>query len=132
MIDNSFTKIKLNRVKRAPYTFLSFDNKLYKVIIDFGSSSDFNVPENTELSSYLLKTYDFKVNKRERYTLGGSQTITEKVGIIPLIELRGFEFKDVKTSINVSSQIRLGIGFFRDFMVYIDNFEKQIHLKNLN
>ena len=132
LIDNSFTKIKLTRVKGAPYTFLSFDNKLYRVIIDLGSSSDFNVPENTELASYLLKTYDFKVSKRERYTLGGSQIITEKIGIIPLIKLGGFEFKNVKTSINVSSQIRLGIGFFRDFMIYIDNSEKQIHLKHTN
>ena len=99
------------------------------MIIDFGSSSEFNLPEKSRLAEQLLKQYDFNDNERERYTLGGLQTITEKSGFVPLIKLGNMEFENVNTTINVSSQPRIGIGFFRDCEIYIDNLDNSYKIK---
>ena len=91
------------------------------MIIDLGSSSEFNLPQGSKLAKQLLRGFNFKNNGRERYTIGGIETITEQIGEI--------EFKNVKTSINVSSQARIGSAFFKDCIVYIDNSNNRYKLK---
>ena len=129
LVENGFEVIKLKREGGSPYTFLTINGIEYKVIIDFGSSSEFNLPKETELAKLLLKDYDFKDNKRKRYTLGGLQTITEKVGIVPLVKIGNMEFKNVKTTINISSQPRIGIAFFKNCEIYIDNISNSYKIK---
>ena len=99
------------------------------MIIDLGSSSEFNLPEGSKLAKQLLQEYNFKNNERERYTIGGIQTIVEQIGIIPLIKIEGIEFKNVKTSINVSSQPRIVSAFFKDCVVLIDNSYNHYKIK---
>jgi len=65
----------------------------------------------------------------KRYTIGGLQTIKEKIGFVPLIKLGDIEFKNVSTKINVQSQPRIGIGFFKDCIIYIDNIENKYKIK---
>ena len=113
----------------SPYTFISIDGEEYEVILDFGSSSEFNLPKTSKLAKLLLEQYNFEDNERDRYTLGGLQTIREKVGKIPLIKLGGMEFKNVELTINVSSQPRIGIGFFKDCEIYIDNINNSYKIK---
>lgn len=120
--DDSFVDLPMEGKKGgAPYTLLTIEGKEYKVILDFGSSSTFNVPNDTELASILLSKHDFKDHSRKRYTVGGLQTITEKLGAVPSIRIGELEFKDVKTNINISSQPRIGMSFFEGCRIYIDN-----------
>ena len=128
-MDTSFETIKIKRERGAPYTFISINGNDYKVIIDFGSSSEFNLPKESKLGKQLLQQYDFDDNERKRYTLGGLQNIKEEVGIVPLIKLGNMEFKNIKTTINVSSQARIGIGFFKDCEIYIDNLDNSYKIK---
>jgi len=132
LADKDFTKIKIKRKNGAPYTYITIDGEKYKVVIDFGSSSDFNLPQDSKLAKKLLSSYNFKDNDRERYTIGGLQTVTEKVGIIPTITLGDLEFHNVETTINISSQPRIGIGFFKNYQVYIDNLEGNYKVKLAN
>ncbi len=127
--DTSFETIRIKREEGAPYTYISINGVDYKVIIDFGSSSEFNLPEDSKLAKQLLKQYSFSYNERDRYTLGGLQKIKEKVGIVPLITLGNMDFKNVNTTINVSSQPRIGIGFFRHYKIYIDNIDNIYKIK---
>jgi len=129
LADSSFKTIQIISEDGVPYTFISINETIYKVIIDFGSSSEFNLPKESKLARKLLELYDFDENIRDRYTLGGLQTIKEKVGIVPLIKLGSLDFKDVKTTMNVSSQPRIGIGFFKDCIIYIDNHENNYKIK---
>ena len=99
------------------------------MIIDLGSSSEFNLPQGSKLANQLLREFSFKNNERERYTIGGIETITEQIGVIPQIKIGEIEFKNVKTSINVSSQARIGSAFFKDCIVYIDNSNNRYILK---
>lgn len=131
LVDTSFKTLKISKEDGAPYTYISIDGKKHKVLVDFGSSSDFNLPENSELANVLLDTYDFKERKRERYTIGGLQSVTEKIGIVPSIKLGEMEFKNIETTINVSSQPRIGIGFFKDCKIYIDNINKGYKIMKL-
>tara|TARA_R110001583_G_scaffold69696_1_gene197559 strand:+ start:1550 stop:2419 length:870 start_codon:yes stop_codon:yes gene_type:complete len=131
LADTNFKTIQIIREGGAPYTFISINGIEHKVIIDFGSSSEFNLPKESKLAKQLLQQYDFDDNQRERYTLGGLQTITEKVGIVPLIKLGNMEFNNVTTTINVSSQPRIGIGFFKDCEIYIDNLDKSYKIKKV-
>lgn len=121
LVDNSFQTIRIKREHGAPYTFITINGKEFKVIIDFGSSSEFNLPQESELAKQLLEEYNFVANTRNRYTIGGLQSINEKVGVVPLIKLGGIEFENIRTTINVSSQPRIGIGFFKHYQIYIDN-----------
>lgn len=129
LVDGTFTTIQLKRENGAPYTYISINGTEYKVVIDFGSSSEFNLPRESKLAKELLRLYNFDDNERDRYTLGGLQTIKEKVGIVPLIKLGNMEFENVSATINVSSQPRIGIGFFKDFNIYIDNINNVYRIK---
>lgn len=129
LADSTYTNIKIKREDGTPFTFISVNGAAHKVIIDFGSSSEFNLPKESKLAIQLLKQYDFKDNERERYTIGGLQTTQEKVGTVPLIKLGDLEFKNIKTTINISSQPRIGIGFFKDYVIYIENFTSSFKIK---
>jgi len=129
LVDKTFKTIEIQRKGGAPYTNISINGTAYKVIIDFGSSSEFNLPKESKLAGALLHQYTFADNERERYTIGGLQTIKEKVGIVPMIKLGNIEFKDVSTTINVSSQPRIGIGFFKECKIYIDNSDNSYKIK---
>lgn len=129
IVDNTFQTIQIKRESGAPYTFISINGIKQKVIIDLGSSSEFNLPKESKLAKQLLQQYDFNDNERDRYTLGGLQTIKEKVGIVLLIKLGNMEFENINTTINVSSQPRIGIGFFKDCEIYIDNINNSYRIK---
>ena len=81
LVDSSFIPIRIKRKGGAPYTKLTINGEEHEVIIDMGSSSELNVPEGSKLAKMLLSKYKFDDNERERYTLGGLQTITEKVSV---------------------------------------------------
>ncbi len=121
LADATFQTLEIERKGGSPYTFVTINEKKHRVVIDFGSSSRFNVPRGSKLADELMQTLEFKDRQRERYTIGGLQNITEKVGVVPLIKLGNIEFKNVEMNINTSSQPRIGISFFEDCIVYIDN-----------
>ena len=129
IVDEAFKPIRIKREGGSPYTDISINGTEYKVLIDFGSSSEFNLPKESKLAKQLMEQYDFEDNERDRFTIGGLQKIKEKVGIMPLITLGGMDFREVKTTINVSSQPRIGIGFFKDCVIYIDSFENTYKIK---
>jgi len=79
------------------------------------------------LTEYIK--YQFVENSRERYTVAGIETITERIGTVPLLKLGATEFRNVTVNINQSSQVRLGIGFFKDYMIYIDNLNRRFRIK---
>lgn len=128
--DESFIDLPmLGKKGGAPYTSLTIDGKDYKVIMDFGSSSTFNVPEGTALAEALMNRVVFRDSSRNRYTVGGLQTITEKVGSVPSISIGGLEFQNVRTNINISSQPRIGMSFFEGYQIFIDNKNGKYRVK---
>jgi len=129
LADETFKTIKIKRKGGSAYTYISINGIKHKVVIDLGSSSEFSLPEESELAQQLLQQYEFKDNERERYTIGGNQTIKEKVGIVPLVKLGDMEFKNVSTKINIQSQPRIGISFFKDCIIYIDNLDNSYRIK---
>jgi len=130
--DDSFLAFKTIKQNGSTFTFLKLNGKEYKVKLDFGSSSSFTVPEKSKLAKELLKNLDFENRKRERYTIsGGLQTITEKVGKIPNVQIGQMDFTNVETKINVSGQARIGIDFFKNCQIYIDNSKGNIGLKQV-
>lgn len=131
LVDNSYQNIKINRKDGNPYTYLTLKGIKYEVVIDLGSTSILNIPKDSQLAKEILNTYTFRERKRERYTLGGNQTITEKIGTLPLVKLGNIEFIDVETTINNSSQMRIGIRFFEEYAIYIDNTNGVYKIKKL-
>ncbi|MCZ4409059.1 pepsin/retropepsin-like aspartic protease family protein [Cryomorphaceae bacterium 1068] len=118
---DGFTDIPLLESSTTPYTFVEIDGVSYQAILDLGSTSVFNVPEDTELAKLLLSKYNFEKNTRERYTVGGTQNVTELIGSVPAMSIGDLTFTDVRVNINQSSQIRLGMPFFAAYEICIDN-----------
>ena len=131
LVDDSYQSIKIKRENGAPYIYLTINDKKYKAIIDLGSSSTFSIPKGSKLASKILNTYNFEDNEREIYTLGGLQNVKEKVGVLPSIKIGGIEFKDVKTDIKPTSQLRIGNNFFKDYIIYIDNINSDYKVKKI-
>lgn len=121
LVDNSFHTVEIKREGGSPYTYIILGGKRYKAIVDLGSSSEFNLPKETDLAKELVSLYGFKDHERRRYTLGGLDTIIEKKGIVPMIKLGDLEFENVTTTVNTSSNLRLGMAFFKDCQLFIDN-----------
>ena len=121
LIDDTYKEIEIDRKDGAPYTYIEVFGERYRVIIDFGSSSTINLPKESKLAKALSSKIAFKENVRDRYTLGGLQVTKEQVGEIPTVNLGPFEMKNVAVNINTSSQPRIGISFFKDYTIYIDN-----------
>ena len=129
LIDDTFKPIHIKTKGGSPYTYITIHGNDYKVILDFGSSSEFSLPKESKLAKVLLKHYTFVDNERDRYTIGGLQIIKEKVGVVPVVKLGNIEFKNVSTKIGVQSQPRIGISFFKDYIIYIDNLEHDYKIK---
>lgn len=122
LVDDRFKEIEIIRDKvHNPYTYIEVNGKAYKVIIDLGSSSTINLPSDSEFAKDVSSITVLSDSTRERYTLGGLQKINEKVGQLSKVSLGEFELENVDFNINESSQPRIGINFFKDFQIYIDN-----------
>jgi len=129
LVDDSYQSLVIKQKGGAPYTYLFINGEKYKVIIDLGSTSSFNIPRDSKLAAKILNTHNFKDHERERYTVGGLESIKEKVGYLSNIELGNIEFNNVETTINNSSQLRIGIRFFEEYAIYVDNINKDYKIK---
>jgi hypothetical protein len=132
LIDDSFQAIEIKQKDGAPYINLLIDGKEYNAIIDLGSSATLSIPSDSKMAKEILNKYSFQDNEREIYSIGGLQNVQEKVGIIPLVKIGNIAFSDVETDIRHSSQLRIGNKFFKDYIVYIDNLNKNYSLKKSN
>ncbi|PQJ73634.1 pepsin/retropepsin-like aspartic protease family protein [Polaribacter butkevichii] len=129
IVDTNYETIKRTIEKGSPYTYITINETDYKVMVDFGSSADFNIPKESKLAKELLIQHNFSNNERERYTLGGLQKLKEKVGILPIIKLGNIKFENIKTTINSAKEAKIGIGFFKDSKIYIDNINDNYKIK---
>jgi hypothetical protein len=128
--DESFSDIPIEENSiGAPYTMIAIEGESYRGIIDLGSISMLNVPSNTELASELMEIYDFEDQQRERYTVGGNQSIIQKVCTIPSIQVGEIKFENVEVTINESSQIRIGMNLFKGNIIYVDNLNNKYRVK---
>lgn len=127
--DNTFSDIEVIIEDGSPFTYISIGDFKQKVNIDFGSSSELSIPEDSKLAKELLNKFKFRDNQRERYTIGGNENITEKVAVLPSIKLGEIEFKNITTKINIQSKARIGISFFKDYQIYVDNTNNKFKIK---
>lgn len=129
LANEEFKSIPLDPDYESPYTSIRIENEDYKAILDMGSTSELNIPEDLALADSLMKWYQFHDHTRKRYTVGGLQNITEKVDTIPYVSINDIKFENVRVTINKSSQLRIGINLFKDHVLYIDNTNNQYMLK---
>ena len=127
--DSKFLTLRLEKKNNIPYTFVSVEGKEVKAIIDLGSSTEFTLTKESELAKYLLNKYNFEDIERKRSSIGASEKVFEKVANIPLVKLGEIEFKNVKVTIGDSKKIRIGISFFEDYQIYIDNTNNSYKIK---
>ncbi|KXX70746.1 aspartyl protease family protein [Flammeovirga sp. SJP92] len=128
--EEGFQTIDIIREEGVPYIMLTVEGIQYKTIVDLGSSSNgINVPSDHPLAKVLLEKYSFVENKREIYTIGGNQMVTEQVGTINSVAIGDINFKNVAVDIRSSSQLRVGMHFFKDKILIIDNLKDDYFVK---
>lgn len=119
---DSLKTIPIYRSGGSPHTDISIAGKTYRAIIDLGSSAKgLNVPDDHPLAQRLMDKFSFEGNEREIYSMGGLQEVKEQVGTLPFLYLSGVVFKDVPVDIRNSSDLRIGMNFFKDCVLVIDN-----------
>ncbi len=129
LVDSTFQSILIKRKGGSPYTYIQIDGKRYRAVLDLGSSSVLNIPKDSKLAKKILITHKFEERSRKRFTIGGMQNIEEKIGVLPLVKLGNISFDSIETTINTSSQLRIGVKFFENCIIYIDNLKKDYKLK---
>jgi len=131
-IDSMHT-IPIFRSGGSPHVDISIAGTTYRAIIDLGSSAKgLNIPDDHPLAERLLDKFTFEGNQRNIYSMGGLQTVEEQVGTLPFLYLSAVVFKDVPVDIRNSSDLRLGMNFFKDCILVIDNDEGVYRLKARN
>ncbi len=115
-----FQHVKIKRKGGSPFVELNILDQTYSAIIDMGSSANLSIPEDHPLAEIIQQKYNFELNSRDVYTLGGSQKIEEQVGTIEAVELGEMRFDNVYTDIRNTSKLRLGMRFFKDCQIVID------------
>lgn len=121
LADSTFQTIKIEWKNGTPYAFIKINGKLYKAMIDLGSSSALSIPAESMLAREVMKKYTFKESERELYTIGGLRKEEEKIAVVPVVKLGSHEITNVETSIKRTSKLRIGNLFFKDYIIYIDN-----------
>lgn len=123
LADETFKSIKIKRKSGSPYTSLNIEGKEYEAQIDLGSSSGISIPTGSALAAIILKKYKLEDSERQIYTIGGFQTVKEKVGTLPNLKIGDIEFSNVSVSIKPSVGLRIGSRFFADYILCIDNIQ---------
>lgn len=130
LADESFTAIEtIFSRDNNPYTYIEVYGQRYLVLIDLGSASKLNIPEDSPMARDMAAKVPLSANQRTRYTLGGLEVITEQTGVIPAARIGSCEFTDISFNINASSQPRVGIALFRDYLIYLDHTNQVCKLK---
>jgi hypothetical protein len=128
--DKTFSRLEIVRKSGSPFTFISINGKKYKAIIDLGSTRALSIPKDSELAKDLLMTYEFNDIEKDNFTIGGGiEKVNQKIGNLPVIELGNTKIIDVETVIKETTQIRIGSGFFKNYILYIDNTNEEYKLK---
>ncbi len=127
---NGFISVSVKNM-RSPYLNIEYDGITYKAFVDLGSSTAFSVKENSKLGQALLKNYSFTEEEKTTTTAGGTATAKIKRGEVSSITINGIAFNTVNTILTkVSShEIRIGMSFFKDKMLYLDYTNKQFKIK---
>ncbi len=131
VVGPNFQVLPITRVKGRPYVDLVILGETYKVIIDLGSSSNLSIPKHSPLALEIEKKYEMQTSEEDIFSLGGIQRIEQKKGTIPEVSIGNILFENVETTIQETSQIRVGINFFRSGLLYIDNTNQQYQFKPL-
>ena len=129
LADETFKSIKIKRKSGAPYTAINIEGKEYEAQIDLGSSSGISIPTGSALAAIVLKKHKLEDSERQIYTIGGFQTVKEKVGTLPNLKIGDIEFSNVSVSIKPSVGLRIGSRFFADYILCIDNIQGDFKVK---
>ena len=129
LADETFKSIKISRQSGVPYADINIGGTTYKAMIDMGSSSALSVPEGSPLAQILLNKYKFQDNERPVYTIGGMQKVKERIGMIPNLKIGDIDFSGVPVDIRKTSALRIGARFFMEYVLYIDNINRDFKIK---
>lgn len=132
LVDNTFKDLRIQRKGGLPYVNMIIDGTSIRVLIDLGSSSAFSIPTDSDLAKQLLRKCDFRENEREIYTIGGLVNTKEFIGTITNVTIAELPFENVDVTIRHTSQFRIGNGFFKDYLLYIDNTNSRYSIKKVH
>jgi hypothetical protein len=118
---DGFETIAMKNI-RNPFLNFEYEGVTYKGFIDLGSSTAFSVIQTSKLGQILLKKYNFVDESKTTTTAGGTATTIVKRGTVSNIKIGGVEFNNLSTvSAKTSShEIRIGMSFFKDHVLYLD------------
>jgi len=131
LADTSFCDLKAFAKKGKPYVTLIIDGKKYDALVDLGSTACVSISKESDLAKTILRKYPVKDNTRDIYSLGGLQKVTEKVGVLPTVQIGETAFTDVAFDIRSTSGLRVGMRFFTQYAIHINGFDGTYKVKRL-
>ena len=73
------------------------------------------------MAEKVLSKYKFTDYTRDTWTIGGLNKDYEKTSILPVMKIGDIEFNNVKMNVKKTSQLRIGLPFFSNYQIFIDN-----------
>jgi hypothetical protein len=127
---NGFIPLEIKKIK-DPFVNFTYEGETYSAFIDLGSSSELTVVEGSKLGKKLLEKIKFTDETRDIASASGYVTYQLKVGSASNIRVGALEFNNVNVVLrkSASADIRIGMPFFKNNMLYIDNTNKKYMVK---
>ena len=127
LVGESFKDIETVWNNGVPYTSVDMNGEQYQVMLDFRNPSALSLPKGSKFAKDIARAIGLSENALNSYTQTGLQKPKEKVRVIPKVHLGEFEFEQVDVNITPSGQPRIGLSFFKDYLIYIDNLNGGIY-----
>ena len=127
LVGESFKEIETVWKNGVPYTSIDINGKQYQVLLDLGSPSALSLPKGSEFAEDVARAIGLSESTLNSHTQRGLQKPKEKVLVIPKVRLGEFEFKQVDVNISTSGEPGIGLNFFRDYLIYIDNLNGGVY-----
>ena len=127
---DGFETISVKNV-RDPFVEIQYEGISYKAFVDLGSTTAFSVLESSKLGQILAKKYAFVSESKTTTTASGTGTSTVQRGTISHIKIGNLKFDNLNTVMGKKSShdIRIGMEFFKDKMLYLDYSNKNFKCK---
>ncbi len=97
-----------------PHLVLDIDGTTVEVLLDSGATTYLALPAASAVAQVLSERYAFTENERQLFRIGGSETVSQRVGRVPRIVIGDRVLRNVAVEIRETSRPRLGARFLAD------------------
>ncbi len=110
------------------YALVLVEGEQHAALIDLGYNGGLSIPITSPLADTLRARYSFQEKTSKKMILGRTVETTKHQGILPLVSINDYPYREIPVTIDSASSLKIGTRFFKDQVLHIDNDNQIIAL----